>query len=62
VGKKFEKLQQLILVEEFKSCLPNNIKAYIDGQKANNLQQAAVLADGYSFTHHSSFATSGGSS
>ena len=61
VVKDFEKLRQLILVEEFKSCLPSNIKTYIDEQKADSLQQAAVLADDYSLTHHGSFATSGGS-
>ena len=58
VVKDFEKLRQLILVEEFKSCLPSNIKTYIDEQKANSLQQAAVLADDYSLTHHGSFTMS----
>ena len=61
VVKDFEKLRQLILVEEFKSCLPSNIKTYIDEQKVDSLQRAAVLADDYSLTHHGSFATSGGS-
>ena len=55
VSQNFEKLRQLVLVEEFKSCLPSNIKTYIDKQKANSLQQAAVLADDYSLTHRSSF-------
>ena len=53
IVKYFEKLRQLILIEEFKGCLPNNIKTYIDEQKAENLQQAAVLADDYSLTHMS---------
>ena len=53
VVKDFEKLRQLILVEEFKSCLPNSIKTYIDEQKADSLQQASVLADDYSLTHSS---------
>jgi len=55
VVKDFEKLPQ-----SGKSCLPSNIKMYIDEQKADSLQQAAVLADDYSLTHHSSFAASGG--
>ena len=37
IVKGFEKLRQLILIEEFKGCLPNNIKTYIDGQKAESL-------------------------
>ena len=53
VVKDFEKLRQLVLVEEFKSCLPNSIKTYIDEQKADSLQQASVLANDYSLTHSS---------
>ena len=53
------KLRQMILVEEFKSCLPDNIKTYIEEQKADSLQQAATLADDYSLTHRSSFMTFG---
>ena len=45
----------MILVEEFKSCLPDNVKTYIEEQKADKLQQAATLADDYSLTHRSSF-------
>ena len=45
----------MILVEEFMSCLPDNVKTYIEEQKADNLQQAATLADDYSLTHRSSF-------
>ncbi|XP_065902416.1 uncharacterized protein [Dysidea avara] len=45
VVKDFEKLHQLILVEEFKSCLPNSIKTYIDEQKADSLQQASDRPD-----------------
>ena len=55
VTGQFEKLRQLVLVEEFKACVPVNIKTYIDEQKATTLQQAAVLADDYSLTHRSAF-------
>ena len=51
VAREFEKLRQLVLIEEFKACVPVNIKTYIDEQKAITLQQAAVLADDYSLTH-----------
>ena len=55
VAKEFEKLRQLVLIEEFKACVPVNIKTYIDEQKAITLQQAAVLADDYSLTHRGVF-------
>ena len=45
VAKDFEKLRQLILIEEFKACVPANIKTYIDEQKATTLHQTVVLAD-----------------
>ena len=47
-----------MLVEEFKCCLPGNIKTYIDEQKADSLQHAAVLVDDYSLTHRTSFVES----
>ena len=53
IVKDCEKLCQLILIEEFKGVLPNNIKTYIEEQKGESLQQAAVLADDYSLTHMS---------
>ena len=54
--KDFERLRQLILIEEFKVCVPPSIKTYIDEQKASTLHQAAVLADDYSLTHRNAFA------
>jgi len=48
----------MILLEEFKNCLPDNIQTYIEEQKADCLQIAATLADDYSLTHRSSFAPS----
>jgi len=59
VAKNYEKFCQMILVEEFKSCLPDNIKTCIGEQKADGLQQAATLADDYSLTYQSSFITPG---
>ena len=58
VAKDFEKLRQLVLIEEFKACVPTNVKTYIDEQKATTLHQAAVLADDYSLTHKSTFSKS----
>ena len=43
----FEKLRQLLLIEEFKKCLPGEVKTYIDEKKVETSSQAGVLADGY---------------
>ena len=34
VQKEFGKLRQLVLMEEFKNCLPSDIKTYLDGQRS----------------------------
>ena len=47
----FDKLQQLILVEEFKRCIRDDIKVYLDEKDANTLHEAATLADDYALTH-----------
>ena len=51
VDNDYNKLRQLILIEEFKKCLQNDVKMYLDEQKADGLYHAAVLADDYSLTH-----------
>ena len=55
INGNFEKLRQLILLEEFKDCLPTDIKTYLDEQKVDNLHQAATRADDYALTHRGSF-------
>ena len=54
VGSNFEKLKQLILLEEFKTCVPTPIKTYLEEQKVTDLSRAASLADDYKLTHRSS--------
>ena len=51
VNKDFEKLRQLILIEEFKCRIPFHMKTFIDEKQVENLQQAADLADEYFLTH-----------
>ena len=51
VNKNFEKLRQLILIEEFKRRIPFHMKIFIDEKQVENLQQAADLADEYFLTH-----------
>ena len=46
----FEKLRQLLLIEEFKKCLPGEVKTYLDG-KVETPSQAGVLVDDCILTH-----------
>ena len=55
VGTDFEKLRQVILIEEFKRCVRDDIKTYLDEQKVENLAKAATYADDYALTHKSTF-------
>jgi len=41
----------LILLEEFKGCVPIKVKTYLEEQKVEELQRAATLADDYKLTH-----------
>ena len=47
VGTDFEKLRQVILIEEFKMCVPGDIKTCLHEQKIENLAKAAAYADDY---------------
>ena len=58
VGTGFEKPRQAILIKEFKRCVRDDIKTYLDEQKVENL---AVYADDYALTHKSTFNRSFGS-
>ena len=50
VGTDFEKLRQIILIEEFKRCARDDIKTYLDEQKVEK-----SYADDYALTHKSTF-------
>ncbi|XP_062586991.1 uncharacterized protein LOC134248592 [Saccostrea cucullata] len=55
VGSNFERLKQVILIEEFKNCIQPEIRTYLDEQKVETLEQAATAADDYALTHKVSF-------
>ncbi len=55
VDKDFEKLRQLILVEDFKKNVSINLKMYIDEHGPKDLSEAASLADEYALIHQSQF-------
>ncbi|KAK0156529.1 hypothetical protein N1851_000148 [Merluccius polli] len=44
-------LRQLILLEDFKNCLPEAVAVYLNEQEVQNLDKAAVLADRFVLTH-----------
>ena len=55
IGREFVKLRQLMLLEEFKGCLPAEIKTHLDERKVEDLHQATIWADDYAFTHKDVF-------
>ena len=51
----FNQLRELVLLEEFKSCLPEPIVVYLNEQKVDSVYQAAVAADEFVLTHNMTF-------
>jgi transposase InsO family protein len=47
----FEELRQLILLEEFKNCLPPAVRSYLEEKSPKSLIEATRLADQYDLTH-----------
>ena len=57
-GKKcgsFEKLWQLILIEEFQQCLSHDLATHLSDKKLDRVDEAAIIADSYSLTHTRNF-------
>lgn len=53
IGQDFRKMRELMLVEEFKRCIPKEIKTHLDEQRILTLHDAAISADNYFLTHKS---------
>ena len=47
----FEKLKQMVLLEEFNDKVRPDIRSPLDEQKVEELEKAAVMADDYALTH-----------
>ena len=58
VESDFTRLRELLLIEEFKNCIPNEVKTYLDENKVETLHHAATLADNYTLTHQTFFGRS----
>lgn len=48
-------LRELMLLEEFKNCVSNDVAMYLNDQRVTTLAQAAVCADRYVLTHKRTF-------
>lgn len=53
--KEFAQLRELVLLEDFKGCLPERVVVYLNEQKVVSLGKAAVLADEFALTHKRGF-------
>lgn len=51
----FDKLCDLIVLEQFKNSIPDGIATYICDQKVETAMEAAALADDYVLTHRRNF-------
>ena len=51
VDKDYDKLEELILLEQFKVRINPNIKMYLDEREIDTVEEATRLADNYAITH-----------
>ncbi len=51
----FQALRKLILLEQFKGCIPDRIAVYLNEQKVSSLSNVSVLADDFALTHKTIF-------
>ena len=51
VGQDFEKLKQMVLLEDFKDKVRPDIRSHLDEQKVEVMENPGVMADDYALTH-----------
>ena len=51
INKSYDKLKQLLPLEEFKNCASSDLKIYLNARKVDTLCLAARCTDEYSITH-----------
>ena len=51
IDQNYDKLRQLMLVEEFKRCIQSDVKTSLCEKQVQTLEKAARLADDYYLTH-----------
>ncbi|XP_076859481.1 uncharacterized protein LOC143512733 [Brachyhypopomus gauderio] len=52
-----QQLKELVLIEEFKNCLPDSVVMYLNEHKVSTLSNAAICADEFVLTHRTVFTT-----
>ena len=50
IDQNYDKLRQLMLVEEFKRCIQSDVKTFLCEKQVETLEEAARLADDYYLT------------
>ncbi|KAK0155661.1 Retrovirus-related Pol polyprotein from transposon 412 [Merluccius polli] len=50
-----DSLREMILLEEFKNCIPDTVAMYLNDQKVTTLEHAAVCSDEFVLTHKNTF-------
>ena len=51
IGTDYDKLRQLILIEEFKWCIHDNLKTFLNERQVDTGYEMATLAEEYTLTH-----------
>ena len=51
IGTDYNKLRQLVLIEEFKWCVHDNVKTFLNERQVDTGYEIATLADEYTLTH-----------
>ncbi|XP_073781537.1 uncharacterized protein isoform X2 [Danio rerio] len=52
-----EQLRELLLLEEFKHCVPSAVATYLNEHKVSKLADAAIMADEFVLTHQGTFSS-----
>ena len=55
IPDSYDNLRQLILIEEFKECVHQDLRSHLEDKNVKTLEEAAVLSDTYTLTHKKNF-------
>ena len=51
VNGDFTKLREVMLMEEFKECVPNEVKTYLSDRNVKKIEEASVMSDDFVLSH-----------
>ncbi|KAK3089262.1 hypothetical protein FSP39_002191 [Pinctada imbricata] len=55
IPNSFDNLRQIILIEEFKECVHQDLRTHLEDKNVKTLEEAAVSSDTYALTHKKNF-------